>query len=320
MTVQALAALEPRSSPLTQAATLAILSVLKNIPGRRVHFVAEGADDLPRRPAIIVANHTHKLDWVILRWMGLAQDRPQCNWVKPRTYEEGWGLFLDRTANVPVVSRGYLLAADFRALHDRPPTEAEYRAMRDHLDTGVPLPDEPDFAAVAHRPRQILGRRFDPEHETWRACIDDLFAEMMARTLEHTRSLCDRGCDLQIMPQGVTSPRLTKGRPGALQAALALGLPLVPAGVNGFLRAWGDRGRMVPAHGGTITVRYGKPWFPKPIPGLEPFHPASERAHADALEAGTRDAMERIADLLDPEHGWAGEGDHTDLVGVDRFV
>lgn len=320
MTLQALEAMQPRASSLTSSVVLGALIVLKNLPGRRVRFAAEGADHLPTGPAVLVANHTHKLDWVILRWFAIQQGRPQCNWVKPRTYEEGWGPLLDRTGNVPVVSRGYLLSADFRALHGRAPNEVEYRALRDHLDQGTPLPDAAVFAAIATRARDILGLPFDPTAQSWRAFMEHLFAAMMAATLRHTATLAEQGCDLQIMPQGVTSPRLTEGHSGALQAALALGLPLVPAGVNGFLHAWGERGRFVPAHGGTITVRYGESWYPEPIEGLRPFDPSSEREHAEALARGTEDMMERIARLLEPEQGWAEEDDHPDLIGVDRFV
>ncbi len=319
MTLQALQARAPGASPVAVGVTVGALGLGLSLPGRRVRFAVEGWERVPRDPAVIVANHTHWMDWVALRWVAWKRGRHLCNWVKPRTYEEGWARFLDLTGNVPVVSRGYLLAADVRALHGRPPGEREYRALRDHLDTSAPLPDGAFFDAVQHTPRRILGVDFAPEAETWRACVDRLFHAMMSATLDHTRTLCDRGVHLQIMPQGVTSMRLTKGHPGALQAALALDLRIVPVGINGFPQAWGDK-VLLPRRGGEVRIRFGEPFRPDPIPGHTPFLPDSERAHADDLEAGTRAMMDRIAELLEPEHAPGDEEAEGDVRGVARFV
>jgi 1-acyl-sn-glycerol-3-phosphate acyltransferase len=211
------------------------------------------------------------------------------------------------------------MAADVRELVGRAPDEAEYRALRDHLDTGAPLPDAELFATIEERPRTILGVPFDPGAETWRAFMERLFHTMMGATLRHTRTLCDAGVDLQIMPQGVTAPRLTKGHPGALQAALALDLPVVPVGINGFPQGWGA-GRALPM-GGEVRIRVGPAFRPEPIEGHTPFLPSSERTHADAIEAGTAAMMARVAALLDPEHAPADDGEEQlDVTGVARFV
>ncbi len=319
MTLQALEALNPASSRWLTTAMVGVLGVGMNVPGRRVRFDVQGWEHLPESSTVIVANHTHWLDWIGLRWVGWWRGRRLCNWVKPRTYEEGYAGFLDRSGNVPVASRGYLLAADFRALHGRRPDEAEYRALRDHLDAGTPLPDAPAYDAVQGSPRVILGLNFDPNAETWRQCTERLFHTMMATTLRHTHALCDAGVDLQIMPQGVTSQRLTRGHPGALQAALALGLPVVPVGINGFPAGWGP-GETMPV-GGEIRIRVGPAYRPDPIEGHTPFLPESERTHADALQRGTTAMMARVAALLEPQHAADDDGaEQLDVTGVARFV
>lgn len=295
-----------------------VLGVGLNLPGRRVRFVVEGWEHMPPEPVLTVANHTHFMDWSVLRWVSWRRGRPITNWVKPRSYEDGYGPLFDRSANVPLVSRGYLIAADVRAVHGRKPTEGEYRALRDHVDTGVPLPEEPFFQAMGERPRSILGLAFDPAIESWRSCVERLYHRMMQVTLRHTRTLVDRGLDLQIMPQGVTARRLTEGKPGAVQAAQALGLKVVPIGINGFPQAYGNGG-MIPSPGGTVTVRVGEPFGVEPIEGLEPFLPSSERAHAAALRERTAAMMARIRPLLDPAHQPSGDDEH-DVTGIARFI
>ena len=319
MTLQDLEARSPGANRLATGVMVGVLGIGLNLPGRRMRFQIEGWDNVPSGPSVIVANHTHWMDWTSLRWVAWRRGLDLCNWVKPRTYEEGYGWLLDSTGNIPVVSRGYLLAADARALHGRPPSEEEYRALRNHLDSGTPLPEGEFYDVIQSTPRSILGARFDPSTGSFRACIEELFFRMMSATVEHTRVLCDRGVHLQIMPQGVTSMRLTKGHPGALQASLALGLPVVPVGINGFPQAWGGK-VMLPAHGGLVRIRFGEAYLPEPIDGHTPFLPESERTHADAMRVGTDAMMSRVESLLDPEHLPGDEEQVADVTGVARFV
>lgn len=318
VTLTDLRALDPGAHGWVIGAMSVVLGVGLNLPGRRVRFVVEGWENMPAEPVITVANHTHFMDWVVLRWVCWRRRRPMMNWVKPRSYEDGYGPLFDRSANVPLMSRGYLIAADVREVHGRKPEEREYRALRDHLDSGSALPSKPFFDAIRERPRSILGLAFDPERETWRACVERLYHTMMTETLAHTRALVRRGLDVQIMPQGVTSQRLTKGQPGAVQAAQALGLRVVPIGINGFPQAYGHEG-MIPSPGGTVTVRVGEPFEMEPIEGLEPFLPSSERAHAAALRQRTDAVMARVRPLLDPAHQPSGPDEH-DVTGVARFI
>ncbi|HJL20100.1 MAG TPA: 1-acyl-sn-glycerol-3-phosphate acyltransferase [Sandaracinaceae bacterium LLY-WYZ-13_1] len=320
ITLQDFEALDPVPRRWALGAMAAVLGAGLNLPGRRVRFEVEGWERVPAAPVLFVANHTHWLDWIALRWVAWRRGRHHTNWVKPRTYGDGFAALLNRTGNVPLASRGYLLAADAREVHGRPPDEREYRALRDHLDAGTALPDEPFFEALRTRPRSLLGLAFDPTRESYRACVERLFHAMMERALAHTATLCARGLDVQIMPQGVTAMRLTQGQQGAVQAALALDLTVVPMGINGFPQAFGKDGMLPAPPGGTVTVRVGAPFDVEPIAGLRPFWPPDERAHADELRARTDDVMARIAPLLDPAHRPTGGADELDVTGVARFL
>lgn len=321
MTLQALRKKRPPARRWAIGGMAVVLGAGLGIPGRSVRFRVEGLADLPRRPFLLAMNHTHWLDWIALRWVAFRHGRYQCNWVKPRTYEEGWRIFLDLTGNVPVVSRGYLIGADVRSLCDRVPTEEEYRNLRDHLNTGEPLPEGPLYERIQGQARTVLGLGFDPSTQTWREAMEVLFEQMMHATLGQTRALVDRGLDLAIFPQGATSMQLTQGHSGALQAALSLGLPIVPVGCSGFPQAFGPgTDHFLPKHGGDVIVRFGRPYTPTPIEGHRSFRPASERLHAAAITAGTDALMERINALLEPEHRWAPDRKGTDVKGVKRFV
>ena len=319
MTLQTLRNRNPVARKWAIGGMAMVLGLGLSIPGRRVRFVVENFGAVPEEPVLFALNHTHFVDWIAMRWVAFLHGRMQLNWVKPRTYERGFSRFLDLTGNVPLTSRGYLISADVRAVADRAPSEDEYRILRDHVDTGEPLPDGELYEALQYRPRAILGLPFDPDDRTWRRAIEVLFEQMMQATLGHTRTLVNRGLDLAVMPQGSTSMRLTRGHSGALQAALWLDIPVVAVGISGFPQAFGDS-KNIPRHGGTVIVRIGDPYRPQKIEGHAPFRAESEREHRDALVAGTRDMMERINALLEPEHQWADDLDDIDISGVARFI
>ncbi len=298
-----------------------LIAAVMRLPGRRVQFVVEGFEWLPSGPVLFATNHTHRHDWVAMRWVCYRRGRSLVNWVKPRSYDVQWrATFLDVTGNIPLASRGWILSADFDEVHDRPPSEEEYRTLRSHLDHGLPLPDEGVYAALQERRRDLLGRPFDPARETWREAVEALFAAMMEATLARTRVLLSAGHDLNVFPQGVFSTRLTPGRPGTVQAALALGLPIVPVGISGVPQTFEPDRPMGRPGGGTITVRFGAPYQVPAIEGHQPFVPSSERQHVEGLQDRTAVLMDRIAELVEPEHGWAKD-DHDDgITGVARFL
>ncbi|MFT4625566.1 MAG: 1-acyl-sn-glycerol-3-phosphate acyltransferase [Myxococcota bacterium] len=303
------------------AAVAGLIAAVTRLPGRRVRFEVEGFDRVPRAPVLFATNHTHRHDWIAMRWVCHQRQRSLVNWVKPRSYDVQWrATFLDVTGNVPLASRGWILAADFAEVNGRPPGEQEYRTLRDHLDHGRQLPDTVPMVALQQRPRDLLGRAFDPARESWREAVEALFADMMAATLARTRSLLSGGLDLNIFPQGVFSTRLTKGHPGAVQAALALDLPVVPVGISGAPQSFVKDQPMGRPGGGTVTVRFGEPYRVRPIDGHTPFVPASERTHIEALHDRTAVLMDRVAELVDPEHGWAPDDADDGITGVARFL
>ena len=51
--------------------------------------------------------------------------------------------------------------------------------MRDHIDTGVELPDDPRFKKILNTPRRMLGWSFEPKMLPYREAIQRTFAEMM---------------------------------------------------------------------------------------------------------------------------------------------
>ena len=296
-----------------------VLRVGMSLPGRRVQFDVVGKENLPTEPCIIVTNHTHRMDWLAMRFICYRLGRMQVNWVKPRTYEEGMARFLDLTGNVPLASRGYLISADFREVHGRAPSESEYRAIRDHLDHDQPLPSSPPYDTLLTTARKVLGLPYDPESDTYRLHLETVFHQMMQATLARTRQLMALGCDLAIMPQGAIAPRLTQGHPGAIQAAHALSVPIVPVGISNFPQVWGG-GDGLPAHGGRVRVEIGKPIHLASLPGFTPFLPSSEREFAPQLQASTAEMMEAINALLSESHRWGTDRTATEVQGVARFV
>ena len=66
--------------------------------------------------------------------------------VKPRPYQypaARW--FLNTGGNIPVTSRGYLIAGDFTSQIGRKPSSEEYTSINDFVRKNVPLPQTPVF-------------------------------------------------------------------------------------------------------------------------------------------------------------------------------
>ena len=126
--------------------------------------------------------------------------------------EHKWlGKFMEMTNNIPAPSKGYIMTRDFISSVGRSPDRAEYTALRElaagkTVDAGS-LPNE-----IATLPRDMLGREFLPEQESYADCVRELLAEMNVRFLELNQEAFDKGLDLLIFPQGTRSIRLSRGR------------------------------------------------------------------------------------------------------------
>jgi hypothetical protein len=240
-------------------------------------------------------------------------------WIKARDYAHpAMRWILGKGGNIPLASRGYVIAADFAAVHGRRPREDEYRALRDHVDTGAAL--DPGLEASLRAPRTMAGVAVDLR-DGYRSAIRQAYHVLMQETLRLARQGRDAGRHQHVYPQGATSRQLTPGHPGAVQAALALGVPIVPVGMSGCREVFVGRNHPL-TRGGEVVVRLGAPRHVDPAivpPGFRPFHPDDEDAHAHALQTETDRLMEAINALCEPAYRWADDGVSDAKRGVARF-
>ena len=280
----------------------------------------EGTEHLPAGPAIFSPNHTHKFDFLPIRVALLGLDVHLITWIKARDYRDrAMRAFFAHTGNIGLASRGYVIASDFATVCGRRPTEAEYRELRDHVDTGARL--DPALAErLERKSRAILGTPFDPSQLGYREAVRETYFALMQATLERARVGRDAGHHQHIYPQGSTSAQLTPGRTGAVQAALALDVPVVPVGISGCREVF--RGSTPLAMGGEIVIRFGAPIRVPPavVPAnFRPFHPDDEMEQHTPLTHQTAELMERINALCDPRYRWAADKKSDAKQGVARF-
>ncbi len=313
----------PQVNPTVRPWAQAILTppawALFRVP-RRVHFELEGLE-YAREPALLAMNHTHYIDWLPVRWTLQQQGRSLSSFAKPRPYQgRAMAAFLHATGNIPLSSRGYVISADFRCVLDRSPTEEEYRTLRDLVDGKASPPDAPgpDLERLFQTPRTVLGRAFQPARESYAQMINAVFCDMAHGAIGLAKKALEQGSSLIIAPQGVFTSRLTKGRPGGVQFAHALGLPMVPVGLSGMLEVFPNQGfRNV---GGTLTLRVGPPVDIQLPSDHVAFEYASEDRNRVALESETQRLMEAINGLLTPGYQWDENPDGDGISGVARFM
>lgn len=267
----------------------------------RTHFVAEGWDRMPATPCLIATNSTQNQDFMALRTLAYVRGTPCVTVTKAKNYHNAAMAFaLRRLGVVPIASKGYFILADAMAVLGRRPTDAEYRALRDHVDREAPVAAGP-LQAILTRQRKVFARDFDPAGEPWRLLVRRIYAESLAQTVRLAREAVASGCHVQMYPEGTVSPRLGTGRIGAVQLAIALGLPLLPVGMSGCPQAFWGTGPLT--KGGTVRVRIGE-LLPVPanlVPAeFKPFDPDHETQFRPALQGLTDDLMTRINALLDP--------------------
>ena len=285
----------------------------------RARVEVSGLENLPSGPAIFAPNHTHKFDFFPLRCALLHRGLQLMTWIKARDYRQpAMRWILGKGGNIPLCSRGYLIASDFAAVQGRRPSEAEYRALRRHVDEGSPL-DEPLDGGL-RRSRRIADVAVDFDRG-YREAIRQAYAVLMQETLRLARIGRDAGRHQHIYPQGATSRQLTPGHPGAVQAALALDVPIVPVGMSGCREVFVGRGHPL-TRGGRVVIRFGTPFAVSRsmVPAsFRPFHPDDEDAHQAALQAETDRLMAAINELCEPAYRFADDGVSDAKRGVARF-
>ena len=289
----------------------------------RTRVEVEGFDRLPRTPVLLASNASHRFDVLPLRCLLRRSGIPAVSIAKAKYFQGGamsWAF--GRVGVVPILSRGYLLVADFIAVHGRRPEEAEYRVLRSHIDMYTALPSHPVFDALRERPRAISGFPFAPRAESYRTAMLRTYARCMAETTRIARAAVAAGHHVHLYPEGTVSSRLGTGRRGAVQLAKALGLAIQPVGISGCHEAFHSP-RSARLRGGRISIRFGEPWHhaTAALPSsFKPFDPQHERDCAPVLDEATHALMRRIDALLDPAYRHSRTHVHDGSAGVGRFV
>jgi 1-acyl-sn-glycerol-3-phosphate acyltransferase len=302
----------------------AVLMPNFNLPPR-VRIRCEGGERLPREPVIFAMNHTDRYNyWPFQYWLWRNVGRYTATWVKGKYFENrALGRFMELTNNIPTPSRGYVLTKDFVQLAGRRPSADEYRALRrfaaGEVEAAAELPAE-----LAAAPRDILGRAYDPDRESYAACIDALMRALMARFVEINAECFDQGLDLLVFPEGTRSRRLSQGHIGVAQAALRFRKTIVPVGCSGSDKLYPGSSPL--ARGGEVVYRIGEPLshadaaayhLPE---GVDPFGAELQPAHRETLQGLVDEVMARINELVDPPYRFADDHTSDGVEGSDRFV
>jgi 1-acyl-sn-glycerol-3-phosphate acyltransferase len=296
---------------------------------RRTEIVMEGVENVPDDRGVFFAmNHTDAYNyWPFQYWMYRHGRRFTATWIKGKWVEKKLrGRFLLATNNIPVPSRGFVIAKHFREFGERAPEEAEYRALRDLVDG----PRGPEASLPADVPEAVAHfvERFGEGRglEGFLARFDALFGAMMAEVVRLNREALDElNLNVLVFPQGTRSKRLSKGHIGLAEMASHLGHAIVPVGCSGSDHLYPSSKPF--SHGGKVIYRIGAPLELDEPPLAEhrvppeviPFSPHS-RAYAGAYEAITQIVMDRINALLDPEYQYSDDGSSDGVSGVDRFL
>ena len=289
----------------------------------KVEITLENFDRVPDEAVIFAMNHTDRYNYWPMQFEFARQGLGfTATWVKGKYYESrvmGW--FMDQTNNIPVPSRGYVIATEFRAAVGRVPTQAEYRIMRDTVDRKRGL-DDPFPESGSTAVREFLAR---PDFLEW---FDRLFNQMMGEVVRLNRwAFEELNIHLLIFPQGTRSRRLTRGHIGMVQMAQHLGATIVPVGCNGSDGLYPGNSPL--SKGGRVVYRFGEaltvdgPEFgPYRVPSeVIPFTDDASNRFGARYQAMTDVVMSRVNDLLDPEYRAVEEVDgQGSEIGVNRFV
>lgn len=298
------------------------------LPGVQIRF--DGVERVPDRPVIFAMNHTDRYQSFPFQYAWRQRGRYAAVWVKGKYYQRRWmAAFLQKTNQIPTVSRGYVIAADVLQTLGRKPTDEEYRALRALVEataldqqapTQVPHTIPPQFFTQA---RDIMGRAFDPSRESWAAAVVEVFRAFMRAFVGLNESAHRLGLDLLIFPEGTRASRLGRGHIGLAQMAIYLDCPIVPVGCNGSDLLY--PGGFPLARRGEVLYRFGAP-IPvetvrsfAPVGGFSPFLAADEARHRARFQGLTDVVMDAIEQQLDARYRRAPV-DTSFVRGADRFV
>ena len=307
---------------------------------RKTEIVIEGLERIPRDRSVFFAmNHTDRYNYWPFQYAlhRTGEHRYVATWVKGKYYENpaiAW--FMDRTNNIPLPSRGYVLTTEFRRTVGRVPTEDEYRKLRDLADANLAA-QQAAFAAASPELRRFLEAQgadpyLEPITKGGREPIflprfEELFDRMIEEVVRLNReALTTYACHVLVFPQGTRSKRLSRGHTGLAQMSQRIGAAIIPVGVSGSDRVY--PGGSPWASGGRAVYRVG-PLLEVDGPELgahrvrEDFTPLSREAvarHGEKFRAITDVVMDHIDALLDPEYQRAESGESDGVRGIRRFV
>jgi 1-acyl-sn-glycerol-3-phosphate acyltransferase len=292
---------------------------------RKTEIVIEGEERIPRQGGVFLAmNHTDRYNYWPLQYQMWRQGLPfTATWVKGKYYENRLiGAFMDSTNNIPLPSRGYVITTEFRKALSRPPTNDEYRLLRDLVD-GKRSPAEVMAASAGTDVARFLA----PDADRRLGEFDELFDRMLRRVIELNRQAVEElGLNVLVFPEGTRSIRLGRGLTGLAQITQYLGKSIVPIGCNGSDRIY--PGNSPFSKGGRVVYRVGEPLH---VDGPEltgyrvprdvlPFTKEATARHGAAYAAITAVLMDRISALIDPEYRADPAEARGDKAGVDRFL
>jgi 1-acyl-sn-glycerol-3-phosphate acyltransferase len=294
-----------------------------NWPGKRTGIRLEGTEHLPPNGgAIFVMNHTDRYNYWPFQYKLYREGFGfTATWVKGKYYEsDALGWFMDKTNNIPLPSKGYVFARDFKDALRRVPSDAEYAALKSYLD-GKTTRDEA-IRAGGDGVAAFLARPWPDGGGDYARSLEARFRAMMERVVAINQQALKTGLNLLIFPQGTRSKRLTKGLTGAAQMILYTQAPVIPVGCNGSDEAYPRNSPW--SQGGNLVYRIGKPLTAgrelAPWRIDEPFVPFTQGAEKfqPKFRGVTDYLMDRINELLDPEYQY-GAGDN-DEKGAKRFL
>ncbi|MEY3012521.1 MAG: hypothetical protein RIT45_1256 [Pseudomonadota bacterium] len=295
---------------------------------RRTEIVVEGLDNVPTdRTVFFAMNHTDRYNYWPFQYRMYQLGRPfTATWVKGKYYEHpAMAAFMDACNNIPLPSRGYVIATEFRDRIGRKPSGDEYRALRDRVDrrVGAEVPFDDAPGDVGRFVEAFAGKR---DGVAFRDAFDALWARYLEEIVRLTRHALERaGNNLLVFPEGTRSLTLRKGQTGLMQMAWHLGHDIVPVGCNGSNDCY--PGNSPFSRGGRIVYRIGAPLrldgpelAPHAVPpDVLPLTFDAGHRYGAHYEAATAEVMRAIGALLD-ERYLAPDGAAGGEAGVGRFL
>lgn len=312
-------------------AAVGLMPQYKIYPRLKVRI--EGYERIPTdEPAYLAMNHTDRYNYFpFLYQLWLEHHEHAAVWVKGKYYNNPFvGKFMEWSNLIPTPSKGYIVTNDFVTTLGRPPSDAEYQAMRSRLDTyssdgsmeplgAGEVPEE-----ILRTARNVLGATFDPADTDYLSFIRDLFRTMMMRFVALNQRAFDTGLHTLVFPQGTRSIRLSKGHIGLAQMALHLNKTIIPIGCNGSDLVHPGDSPFINA--GEVVYRIGEPIRPDDVKQFmppKPFVPFTTKAdleYREQFEGLIEVVMNAINDLVDPPYKFADDLESDGVKGAERFI